>query len=84
MCRRNILRGKRISLVAKEGVPMLLEPTPPDWSEADLQVFECLVLPEHYLRRALTRVLQISVMYKRTDFHYWALSGKAVHSGKLS
>jgi transposase len=42
--------------VAKEGALMLLEPTPPDWSEADLQVFDCLVLPEHYLRRALKAI----------------------------
>jgi len=31
-----------------------------------------------------TRVLQISVMYKRTEFHSWALPRKAVHSGNLS
>jgi hypothetical protein len=34
--------------------------------------------------RAQTRVLQISVMYKRTEFHSWALPRKAVHSGNLS
>jgi len=33
---------------------------------------------------SLTRVLQISVMYKRTEFHSWALPRKAVHSGNLS
>jgi len=36
------------------------------------------------IKAALTRVLQISVMYKRTEFHSWALPRKAVHSGNLS
>ncbi len=31
-----------------------------------------------------TRVLQISVMYKRTEIHSWVLPRKAVHSGNLS
>ena len=35
---------------------MLPEPTSPEWSEADLQVFDCLILPEHYLRRALKAI----------------------------
>jgi len=44
--------------------------------------------PSHFDRRLKlilqTRVLQISVMYKRTEFHSWALPRKAVHSGNLS
>ena len=48
---------------------MLLEPTPPDWSEADLQVFECLVLPEHYLRRAL-KAIDFEVLRSKVAVHY--------------
>jgi transposase len=38
--------------VAKEGSPMLAEPNPPEWSQADQDVFASLIPPEHYLRRA--------------------------------
>lgn len=32
---------------------MLREPAPPAWSDIDREVFEWLVPPDHYLRRAL-------------------------------
>ena len=35
---------------------MLLEPSAPAWSETDVGVFECLVLPDHYVRRALESI----------------------------
>jgi transposase len=35
---------------------MLSEPTPPEWSEADQEVFACLLPPDHYLRRALKAI----------------------------
>lgn len=48
---------------------MLPEPTPPEWSEADQQVFACLVPSDHYLRRALGAIdfqglrAQVAVAY---------------------
>jgi hypothetical protein len=38
--------------VTKEGTPMLREPTSPEWSAADLEVFDRLIPPDHHLRRA--------------------------------
>jgi len=64
------LREDNIFLwVAKEGVSMLPEPTPPDWSEADLEVFDCLVPPEHYLRRALD-VINFEHLRSKVAAHY--------------
>ena len=64
------LREDNISLwVAKEGVSMLPEPTPPVWSEADLEVFDCLVPPEHYLRRAMD-VINFEHLRSKVAAHY--------------
>jgi transposase len=38
--------------VVREGAIMLPEPSAPTWSKIDLEVFEHLVPPDHYLRRA--------------------------------
>ena len=45
-----------IPSVAKEGAPLLPKPIPPEWSAADLEVFDNLVPADHYLRRALARI----------------------------
>jgi len=48
---------------------MLLERTPPDWSEADLEVFDCLVSPDHYLRRA-PQVIDFERIRSKLAVHY--------------
>ena len=42
------------------------------------------LLTDRLIVLSQTRVLHISVMYKRTDFHSWVLPRKAVHCGNLS
>jgi len=60
---------QEIPPVSKEVALMLPEPTPPEWSEADLQVFDCLILPEHYLRRAL-KAIDFESLRSKVAPHY--------------
>jgi transposase len=60
---------QQIPSVAKEGAPMLPEPTPPVWSETDREVFESLVPSEHYLRRAL-EVIDFECLRSKVAAHY--------------
>jgi transposase len=42
--------------VAEETAAMLKEPSAPVWSEIDLEVFQHLVAPDHYVRRAMNSI----------------------------
>jgi transposase len=63
------LRRQRTPSVAKEGASMLPELAPPKWSQADLEVFGCLVPPEHYLRRAL-KAIDFEQLRSKMAIHY--------------
>ena len=48
--------SQSIRSAAKEGSPMLREPTSPEWSPVDQEVFDRLIPVDHYLRRALAAI----------------------------
>ena len=69
MNRTDFIERQQIPAMAKEGAPMLPKPTPPEWSEADLEVFACLVPPDHYLRRA-SEGIDFDALRSQAAAHY--------------